>query len=197
MKARTIVGVVTTALATTLPGGLAYSDTDHHDDGDRHAHLAVDPATVDCSSFESGNERQCLKVADEMYRLLQLIFAQAAAGDVLTAFQETTSSSLMLYPDATIAYGLGGFATYGAAIFGSHDYEFIGASATYRFKPLDHKTVIFVGVADFTIHDFEHGDVDRVVSFVQTEIFRRNPSLPRGWEQISEQLAYPSPLLGD
>lgn len=197
MKSRTIIGIVATAIAAAIPGGLAYSDTSDNHDGDRHLHLQVDPATVDCTTFASGNQRQCLKMADDMYRLLQLIFAQAAAGNLAEAFQETTSRSLMLYPDGSMAYGLDGFAATSAALFGSNDYEFLGASATYRFKPLDHKTIIFVGQADFTIHDYENGDVDRTVSFIQTEVFRRNPELPRGWEQIVEQLAYPSPLLGD
>jgi len=32
---------------------------------------------------------------------------------------------------------------------------------------------------------------------VQTELFRRTPQMPRGWEQVYEQLAYTQPLLGD
>jgi len=52
------------------------------------------------------------------------------------------------------------------------------------------------GIITFTIEDHEHGTI-RVISSVETELFRRNPHMPRGWELVYEQLSYTQPLLGE
>jgi hypothetical protein len=52
------------------------------------------------------------------------------------------------------------------------------------------------GMLNFTIEDHQHQET-RILSNVQTELFRRNHQMPRGWEQVYEQHAYTQPLLGD
>lgn len=191
MNTRAMIGIMATAFAASVPGGLAYSGTAEA------FHLAVDPADVDCSSFVPRSQVQCLRTADEMYRLLELIFSQVSDGNLAEAFQETTPRSAMLYPDGSLAYGIEGFNSKAAALIGSSDYAFVGARGDYRFKPLDNQTVLLLGIAEFVYEDYELGGELREISFVQTNVFRRNRRLPRGWEQVAEQIAYPAPLRGD
>ena len=51
-------------------------------------------------------------------------------------------------------------------------------------------------ILEFTLIDHEHATT-RTISSGQPELFRRNPQMPRGWEQIYEQLASTQPVLGD
>ena len=67
---------------------------------------------------------------------------------------------------------------------------------TFRYRPLDRHTVVAYGGVEFTIRDTNQG-MERTIASVQTELFRRNPRMPRGWEQVAEQLAYVTPLLGE
>lgn len=94
-------------------------------------------------------------------------------------------------------YGLEGVGFIGSLWSGSQDFTFSSVSAdTFRYRPLDHNTVIAYGSVHFTIEDHKHGAV-RTITRVQTEVFRRNSKMPRGWEQVYEQLGYSTPWLGD
>jgi hypothetical protein len=50
---------------------------------------------------------------------------------------------------------------------------------------------------DFTVLDDEHGGTVRIIHDAQTELFRRNPQMPRGWELVYEQIGYITPLRGE
>jgi hypothetical protein len=53
------------------------------------------------------------------------------------------------------------------------------------------------GNVDFTVVDYEHGGTVRIIHNTQTEMFHRNPRMPRGWELVDEQIGYITPLRGD
>lgn len=160
----------------------------------------IDPARVECASFRSGNhpgaQKQCYDTAEELYQLFELLLSQLAAGDVAEAIQETLPTTPQMFPDGSVVYGFAGFASIAADWVGSNDYEFVSISNSFRYRPLDTSTVVAYGLVEFTIIDHEHGET-RTITSAQTELFRRNQQMPRGWEQISEQLAYVTPLIGD
>ena len=112
------------------------------------------------------------------------------------AIQETLPTTPQMFPDGTVVYGVEGFGTIAARWAASNDFTIGPTSATFRYRPLNRTTVVAYGPITFTIEDHEHGTT-RVLDSVQTELFRRNPQMPRGWEQVYEQLAYTQPLLGD
>jgi hypothetical protein len=139
--------------------------------------------------------QHCYATANDLHQLFTLVIEQLEADDVANAIQETLPTTPQVFPDGTVVYGFAGFASIAAAWAGSSDFTFGPISFTFRYRPLDPNTVVAYGVIEFTIEDHEHGELRRLRS-VQTELFRRNPQLPRGWEQVYEQLAYTQPLLG-
>ena len=155
----------------------------------------VDPARVECTAFRPASSRLCYKTANDLHQLFALILDQFEANDLANAEQETLPTTPQVFPDGTVVYGVEGFGTIAAAWAGSHDFTFGSISDTFRYRPLDPNTVVAYGIINFTIEDHEHGEI-RVMSSVQTELFRRNHRLPQGWEQVYEQLAYTQPLIG-
>jgi len=156
----------------------------------------VDPDRVECTAFRPANDRLCYKTANALHQLFELIFDQFTVGDVANAVQETLPTTPQVFPDGTVVYGVEGFASIAARWAGSNEFTFGPTSNPFRYRPLDRNTVVAYGIVEFTINDHEDGTI-RVLSSVQTELFRRNPQMPRGWEQVYEQLAYTQPLLGD
>jgi hypothetical protein len=156
----------------------------------------IDPSRVECTAFRPVNDELCYKTANDLYQLNELILDQLEADDVVNAIQETLPTTPQVFPDGTVVYGVEGALTIVAAWAGSNDFTFGPISNTLRYRPLNPTTVVAYGIIEFTIEDHEHGTT-RVMSSVQTELFRRNPQMPRGWEQVYEQLAYTQPLLGD
>jgi hypothetical protein len=155
----------------------------------------VDPARVECTAFRPASPRLCYKTANDLHQLFALILDQLEADDVANAIQETLPTTPQVFPDGTVVYGVEGFGTIAAAWTGSNDFTFGPISDTFRYRPLDPNTVVAYGIISFTIEDHEHRTT-RIISSVQTELFRRNHRLPRGWEQVYEQLAYTQPLIG-
>ena len=158
----------------------------------------VDPAQVDCTAFRPASTKLCYKTANDLHQLFELILDQIEADDVANAIQETLPTTPQVFPDGTVVLGVEGFATIAARWVDSNDFTFGSISATFQYRPLDPNTVVAYGIINFTIEDHEH-EPTRVftISSVQTELFRRNRRLPRGWEQVYEQLAYVQSLLGD
>jgi len=160
----------------------------------------VDPSQVDCTAFRSANhphsQQLCYDTANDLHQLFQLVLYQIANNNIAEAIQESLPTSPQMFPDATVVYGPDGFASIAADWIGSNDFIFLSTSFTFRYRPLDANTAVGFGIVNFTVQDNEHGTV-RTISSAQTELFRRNHQLPRGWEQIYEQLAYVQPLLGD
>jgi hypothetical protein len=66
-----------------------------------------------------------------------------------------------------------------------------------RARMLDKDMVVLYGDIDYTILDHEHERTLRTLHNTQTEMFRRNPQMPRGWELVYEQIGYMTPLFGD
>jgi hypothetical protein len=155
----------------------------------------LDPAQVECTAFQPASDELCYNTANDLHQLFELVIDQLEADDVANAIQETLPTTPQVFPDGTVVYGFEGFASIAADWAGSNDFTFGPISFTFRYRPLDPNTVVAYGIIDFTIEDHEHGTI-RVLSSVQTELFRRNHQLPRGWEQVYEQLAYTQPLLG-
>ena len=155
----------------------------------------LDPDRVECTAFRPASYKLCYKTANEFYQLTELIFAQFEANDFTNAEQETLPTTPIVLPDGTVVHGLEEFGMIAAAFVGSNNFTFGPISNTFRYRPLDPNTIVAYGIVNFTIEDHEHGTV-RVLSNVQTELFRRNHKMPRGWEQVYEQHAYTQPLLG-
>ena len=155
----------------------------------------VDPARVECTAFRPVSPRLCYKTANDLHQLFALILDQLEDDDLANAEQETLPTTPIMLPDGTVVHGLEEFGKFAAAFIGSNDFTFGPISITFRYRPLDPNTVVAFGILTFTIEDHEHKTI-RDLSNVQTELFRRNPRLPRGWEQVYEQLAYTQPLLG-
>jgi hypothetical protein len=151
---------------------------------------------VECTAFRPANDEICYQTANDFYQLGELILAQLEADDLANAEQETLPTTPIVLPDGTVVHGLEEFGTVAAAFSGSNDFTFGPISNTFRYRPLNPSTVVAYGIVEFTIEDHEHG-TSYVLSNVQTELFRRNPQMPRGWEQVYEQLGYTQPLLGD
>jgi hypothetical protein len=160
----------------------------------------IDPSRVECTAFQPAKhphaQKRCYDTANDLFQLFELIFDQLEANDVGNAIQESLPTSPMMFPDGTVVYGPAGFASIAADWAGSNDFTFISVSNTLRYRPLDDDTVVAFGIINFTIQDNEHGTI-RTISSAQTELFRRNNQMPRGWEQVYQQLAYVTPLLGD
>jgi hypothetical protein len=155
----------------------------------------IDPARVECTAF-SGSFQKCYDNANDLYQLFELILDQLEAGNFEEAIGESLPTTPQMFPDGTVVYGVEGAASILSAWAGSNDFEFGPITNTFRYRPLDNKTVVAYGIITWTIIDYEH-DTVQIIESAQTELFRRNPHQPRGWEQIAEQLAYVQPLLGD
>ena len=168
----------------------------HAGNASPHASPPVDPARVDCTAFRPANDRLCYQTANDLHQLFEVILAQFAAGDVLNATLETLPTTPQVFPDGTVVYGVAGFGSIAARWAASNNFTFGLTTATFRYRPLNRTTVVAYGIITFTIDDHEH-EITRVIDSVQTELFRRNPRMPRGWEQVYEQLAYQQDLLGD
>jgi pterin-4a-carbinolamine dehydratase len=84
-----------------------------------------------------------------------------------------------------------------ADLVGSNDFEFVAINDEFTVRVLDEDMVVLYGRINFTILDHEHGGTLRTLHNVQTDMFRRNPQMPRGWEFVYEQIGYRTPLLGD
>lgn len=190
-RRRTLVGIGI-LVASILGGAVVVRAGDSPPD----KYPPVDPARVECTAFQPANEELCYKTANDLHQLFELILDQFAVGDVANATLETLPTTPQVFPDGTVVYGVEGFASIAARWAASHDFTFGPTVATFRYRPLDPTTVVAYGMITFTINDHEHGTT-RGISSVQTELFRRNPQMPRGWEQVYEQLAYTQPLLGD
>lgn len=161
----------------------------------------IDPSLVECSAFRPAkhphSQQDCYNTANDLHQLIELFLAQLSANNVAEATQETLPTTPQMFPDGTVVYGLAGFASIAADWAGSADFSFISVTADeFRYRPLDTETVVAFGIVNFTIQDNEHGTI-RSFASAQTELLRRNSQMPRGWEQIYEQLAYVQPLLGD
>ncbi len=161
----------------------------------------VDPSLVDCTAFRPAkhphSQQDCYDTANDFYQLNELILAQISANDLAEAEQEVLPTTPQMFPDGTVVYGPEGFVPIAADWAGSNNFTFISVTApTFRYRPLDTETVVAFGIINFTIQDNEHGTI-RTIASAQTQLFRRNSDMPRGWEHIYEQLAYVQPLLGD
>lgn len=155
----------------------------------------IDPSRVECSAFRPADEKLCYRTANDLYQLFELIFDQSEANDIANALQEALPTTPQLFPDGTVVYGVEGFGKVAADWTGSKDFRFGEITNTFRYRPLDVDTVVVYGIVNFTIEDREHG-TRRVLSSAQTELFRRNREMARGWEHVYEQLAYTQPLWG-
>jgi hypothetical protein len=206
---RTLVGVGTLVGCIIVSAAVVRTDVSSPDSyadvsGDRHDADAkvrdyvppIDPSRVDCTAFTSGSYQACYKTANDFYQLNELILDQLEAGNFAEAIQETLPTTPQMFPDGRIVYGVDGATAIVSTVFGSNDFSFGPLSNNFRYRPLDHKTVVAFGVITWTIIDREHGTV-RTLETAQTELFRRNKHMPRGWEQIYEQFAYVTPLLGE
>jgi hypothetical protein len=158
----------------------------------------IDPSRVDCTAFRTGNAEQCYRTANEVYQLNLLILSEFEAGDFASAEQDVLPTTPQMFPDGTVIYGVGSenFPVI-AAWASSNDFAFVSIDDAFRARPLDKDTVVLFGRIYFTIVDYEHGGKVRTIYDAQTEMFRRNPQMPRGWELIYEQIGYITPLLGD
>jgi hypothetical protein len=155
----------------------------------------LDPAQVECTAFQPASYKLCYTTANDLHQLFELIVDQLEADDLANAEQETLPTTPIVLPDGTVVHGLEEFGAIAADFVGSNDFTFGPISFTFRYRPLDPNTVVAFGIIDFTIEDHEHGTI-RVLSIVQTQLFRRNQQMPRGWEQVYEQHAYRQSLLG-
>jgi hypothetical protein len=158
----------------------------------------IDPSRVDCTAFRGEDQEQCYSTANEVYQLNLLVLSQFEANDFATAEQDTLPNTPQLFPDGTVLRGVGP-ETFPViqALFGSTDFEFISIVDQFEARVLDKDIVVLFGKIDFTILDHEHGDIVRIIHDAQTEMFRRNPQMPRGWELVYEQIGYITPLLGN
>jgi hypothetical protein len=159
----------------------------------------IDPSRVDCTAFRGENEEQCYRTANEVYQLNLLVLSQLEANDFATAVQDTLPNTPQMFPDGTVIVGVVGPETFPvvAAWLGSNNFDFVSVDDAFRARVLDMDTVVLFGNIDFTILDHEHGGTVRIIHNAQTEMFRRNPQMPRGWEHVYEQIGYITPLLGD
>ena len=158
----------------------------------------IDPSRVDCTAFRTGNAAQCYSTANEVYQLNLLILSEYEAGDFARAGQDVLPHTPQLFPDGTVIYGVGPETLPVIAAFvGSTDFDFVAIDDAFEARVLDKDTVILFGHISFTILDHEHGETRRTFHDAQTEIFRRNPQMPRGWELVYEQIGYMTRLLGD
>ena len=158
----------------------------------------IDPSRVDCTAFRGEDEEQCYRTANEVYQLNLLVLSQFEANDFATAEQDTLPNTPQLFPDGTVLVGVGPetFPVIGAWL-GSNNFAIVSVDDAFRARVLDKDTVILYGNIDFTILDHEHGGTVRTFHDAQTEMFRRNPQMPRGWELVYEQIGYITPLLGN
>jgi hypothetical protein len=158
----------------------------------------IDPSRVDCTAFRGEDEEQCYRTANEVYQLHLLILSAYEAGDFASAEQVVLPNTPQLLPDGTVLFGVGpeNFPIL-ADLAGSNDFEFVAIDDEFRVRVLDKDTVLLYGDIDLTILDHEHGGTLRTLHNTQTEMFRRNPQMPRGWELVYEQIGYITPLLGD
>ena len=158
----------------------------------------IDPSRVDCTAFRTGNEEQCYETANEVFQLASLILNQFATNDVAAAEQDTLPTTPQLFPDGTVIRGIDpDVLPTIAAWIGSNNFAFVSTDDTFMYRPLDKDLVILFGGLNFTIVDYEHDGMVRTIRDAQTEMFRRNPQMPRGWELVYEQIGYITPLLGD
>jgi hypothetical protein len=158
----------------------------------------IDPSRVDCTAFRAGNEEQCYSTANEVFQLASLILSQFAANDWAAAEQDTLPTTPQLFPDGTVIRGIDpDVLPTIAAWIGSNNFAFVSIADTFMYRPLDQDFVILFGGLNFTLVDYEHGGMVRTIHDAQTEMFRRNPQMPRGWELVYEQIGYITPLLGD
>jgi len=158
----------------------------------------IDPSRVDCTAFRTGNEAQCYKTANEVYQLNLLILSQYAANNFANAGLDVLPNTPQMFPDGTVIYGVGpeNFPVI-ADLVGSNDFEFVAIDDEFTVRVLDEDMAVLYGRIHFTILDHEHGGKLRTLHNVQTEMFRRNSLMPRGWEFVCEQIGYRTPLLGD
>jgi hypothetical protein len=125
-----------------------------------------------------------------------LILKQFADDDLENAEQETLPTTPIMLPDGTVVRGLEEFGRFAAAFIGSNNFTFGEIEIDFQYRPLNPSIVVAFGMLNFTIEDHQHQET-RILSNGQTELFRRNHQMPRGWEQVYEQHAYTQPLLGD
>jgi hypothetical protein len=190
-RLRTLVGIG--ILGASIIGGAAVIRAGG---SSPHRYPPIDPSRVECTAFRPVNDALCYQTANDLYQLFELIFDQLEADDLANAGQETLPTTPIVLPDGTVVHGLEEFGAVAAALIGSSDFTFGPISNTFRYRPLNPTTVVAYGIVEFTIEDHEQGR-SYILSNVQTELFRRNPRMPRGWEQVYEQLAYTQPLHGD
>ena len=161
-----------------------------------HPYPPLDPAQVECTAFRPANDHLCYQTANDLHQLFELVVEQIEQDEVATAIQETVPVTPLVFPNGTVVYGFAGFASIVARWADAQVLTFGPVAYTFRYRPLNRTTVVAYGRIQFTIEDHDH-QTTRVIDSVQTELFRRNPRMPRGWEQIYAQLAYTQPLLGD
>jgi hypothetical protein len=127
-----------------------------------------------------------------------LILSEYEAGDFASAGQDVLPNTPTMFPDGTVIYGVGpeNFPVI-AAFVGSNDFAFVSIDDEFRARVLDKDTVVLFGNIDFTVVDDEHGGTVRIIHDAQTELFRRNPQMPRGWELVYQQIGYITPLRGE
>lgn len=157
----------------------------------------LDPSRVDCTAFRTVNAAHCYKTANEVYQLNLLILSQYEAGDFAKAGLDVLPNTPQMFPDGTVIYGVGPEnSPVIEAFVGSDHFEFVAIDDAFTARVLDKDTVVLYGHISFTILDYEHGGMLRTFYDAQTEMFRRNPQMPRGWELVYEQIGYIQPLFG-
>jgi hypothetical protein len=117
---------------------------------------------------------------------------------ILVRYLDVLPNTPQMFPDGTVIYGVGpeNFPVI-ADLVGSNDFEFVAIDDEFTARVLDEDMVVLYGRINFTILDHEQGGTLRTLHNVQTEMFRRNPQMPRGWEFVYEQIGYRTPLLGE
>jgi hypothetical protein len=161
----------------------------------------IDPSRVDCTAFRGENEEQCYRTANEVYQLNLLVLSEFEAGDFASAEQDVLPNTPQLFPDGTVVYGVGpeNLPIY-AAFFGSNNFSgvtIVSIDDEFQARVLDKDTVILFGSVIFKVADYTQNGILRTLHNAQTEMYRRNPQMPRGWELVYEQIGYITPLLGN
>jgi hypothetical protein len=94
------------------------------------------------------------------------------------AEQAILPTTPIVFPDGTVGHGLEELGTIVADFIGSNNFTLGPISKTFQYRPLDLNTVAVYGIVNFTIEDHAHRTT-RILSNVQTELFRRNYRMPR------------------
>ena len=146
----------------------------------------IDPTRVDCTAFRTGNAAQCYQTAHEVFQLASLILSQFAANDFAAA-ERILPNTPQMFPDGTVIRGIDPDVLPTIAAWAAATISPSSRSTIPSRRPLDKDLVILFGgllSPSWTTSmggGSHHHDA-------QTEMFRRNPQMPRGWELVYEQI---------